>query len=199
MKKKIGFFGGTFDPIHYGHIHLAICLKEICHLDEVIFSPAFLSPFKRKTPPEASSVQRLDMVRLAIENIPGIFLDSGEIMEEKISFTIDALRRVKKRFANTEWHLLLSDEEVPRLMEWKEIEEVLQIAPPWIGGRFERFPKGSLAERLKKSFVEIPKIEISSTLVRKRLKKGLYCGHLLNEKVLDYIGQNKLYSNVNRK
>ena len=119
--------------------------------------------------------------------------------EEKISYTIDALRNMQKKDLRAEWHLLISEDEVERLEEWRDIEEIQRIAPPRIGGRSGNFSKDSKAGRWKKNLIEMPQMEISSTDVRERLKKGLYCGHLMDAKVLDYIYRNKLYSSFNYK
>ncbi len=193
----MGFFGGTFDPIHLGHIHLAISLQERCKLDGVVFSPAFISPFKQKKPPVASKEHRLEMVRLAIDKIPGFCLNEEEILEKRVSYTIDGLRVMQQKFPNATWHLMLYEDNLDHLLEWKEIEEILRIAPPWIGSSGQALPQR--LQGLERYLVQIPKVEISSTLIRERLKKGLYCGHLLDAKVLDFIYRNKLYFSINCK
>jgi nicotinate-nucleotide adenylyltransferase len=164
---KVGFFGGSFDPIHFGHIALAVQLMETHKLDEILFCPAFCSPFKLESPPVASPKQRLAMLKLALE-LPQFKICSLEIDRGGPSYTIDTIRELGIKGL----HLLLSDEAAAHLGKWKESEELVRLAPPLIGPR---------------------KIEISSTEIRNRLKKNLYCGHLVPAIVLDFIHKERIY------
>lgn len=168
--KTVGFFGGSFDPIHFGHIALAIELMEAHKLDEVLFCPAFCSPFKQDRPPKASAEERLHILKLALE-IPQFKISTLELDRKGPSYTIDTLRELKQE--NVHLRLLLSDEAASGFKKWKEPEEIAKIAPLCIGKR---------------------KIEISSTEIRERLKNNLYCGHLVPAKALDYIVRNRVYS-----
>ncbi|MBX7067309.1 MAG: nicotinate-nicotinamide nucleotide adenylyltransferase [Parachlamydiales bacterium] len=168
--KSIGFFGGSFDPIHFGHIALAIQLMETHQLDEVLFCPAFCSPFKMETPPLASPEHRLEMLKLALD-YPPFKICSLELDRKGASFTVDTIRELKKD--GVKLRLLLSDEAAQHLHKWKDTDQLVKMAPPLIGPR---------------------DIKISSTEIRSRLKKKLYCGHLVPAKALDYIQRNHLYS-----
>lgn len=168
--KTVGFFGGSFDPIHFGHIALAIQLMEAHGLDEVLFCPAFCSPFKRETPPEASPEHRLAMLKLALD-VPQFKITTAEIDRGGASYTIDTIRGLEAK--GVKLRLLLSDEAAAHLERWKEAEELVRLAPPLIAPR---------------------EIQISSTEIRARLKKKLYCGHLIPAKALDYIRTHRLYS-----
>lgn len=171
MKKKIiGFFGGTFDPIHFGHIALAVELLEAHHLDQILFCPVYCSPFKTKTPPIATPEERVAMLKLALDH-PQFAISTAEIERPGSSYTIDTIRALRQE--GSEYRLLLSEEAAPHLDQWKEIQELIRLAPPLIGPRVRT---------------------ISSTEIRARLKKKLYCGHLVPGKVLDYIKANHLYS-----
>lgn len=167
--KKVGFLGGSFDPIHFGHISLAIQALEENQLDEILFCPAFCSPFKRDKPPMASSEHRLAMLKLALE-IPQFKITTLELEREGPSYTIDTIRALQKN--NMKMRLILSDETASQLSQWRETEALIRLAPPLIGHR----------ER-----------GISSTEIRERLKKGLYCGHLMPAKALSYIQKQELY------
>jgi len=168
--KTIGFLGGSFDPIHFGHISLAIHLLESYHLDEVLFTPAFCSPFKMESPPIASPHHRLEMLKRALD-FPKFKISTLEIDRGGPSYTIDTLRALQKE--GHKIRLLLSEETAPYLEKWKEAAELVKIAPPLVGPR---------------------DIKISSTDIRNRLKKKLYSGHLIPAKALDYILSNGLYS-----
>lgn len=197
--KKIGFFGGTFDPIHFGHINLVIELLEAHHLDEVLFCPANFSPHKEDSPIKASSKQRKEMIAIAIESIASFSLLDLELDRKGPSFTIDTLRHLQKMRPHEELHLILGEDQLPGIDRWKDIEELIQMATPLIGSRFGDFfinipgiSSGS-AKLLHKGMTKIPLMDISSTYLRERLKKQRYCGHLIPPKVLDYIYQHQIY------
>lgn len=195
-KRKIGIFGGSFDPIHLGHLNLAIQLKEIHSLQEVIFFPAFCSPYKKSDAPKAEGIHRLKMVKLAIRDMEGFSVHPFEIQNEGISYTIDTIRMLKgdKGYHKAELHLLLSEDSLEDFDKWKEVEEILALAPPLVGCRSfpPSIPKKFL-QILRKGVTRTKIMEISSTEVRQRLKKKLFCGHLVPREVLRYIDKNKLY------
>lgn len=194
MKKTIGFYGGTFDPIHFGHINLAVQLLEMHHLDEVLFCPAYCSPFKTAKPPHVSPQHRLEMLRIALDGIPHFRISSYEIDRNDPSFTIDTLRAIKGEFkSDVKFRLLLSEEAATQFDQWKDFQELIRLAPPLIGTRSSNAEKGGLSASLRSGFTQTKVFEISSTDIRERLKKGLYCGHLVPAKVLDYIEANHLY------
>ena len=166
--KKIGFFGGSFDPIHFGHLHLAIEMYEKHGLDEVLFCPAFCSPFKKDQPPIASAHQRVEMLRLALEDLPQFRICTLEIERKGPSYTIHTLNMLPK----AHYFFILTKESAASFSKWKNPEEIRQKAELLIGER--EFP-------------------ISSTMVRERLKKRLYCGHLVPAKALDYNEQHRVY------
>jgi nicotinate-nucleotide adenylyltransferase len=193
---KIGILGGTFDPVHFGHIHLALHLQELCHLDRVLFSPSRLSPFKQESGGNASPIERLEMVRLALEGIPGFEVIDYEVLSSGPSYTIDLVRYVKSLYTESdELFLLLGEDLIPTFRDWKDYKQILALVTPIIGCRFRQgfhHDKDSL-ESMQKGRREIPILEISSTEIRERVKKKLYCQHLIPEKVFEYICKNKLY------
>lgn len=167
--KKVGFFGGSFDPIHFGHVALAIQLMEVHQLDEVLFCPAFCSPFKMATPPIGSPQDRLALLKLALE-IPQFKITTIELERGGPSYSVETLRALQVE--GVKFRLLLSDEAAVRLDQWKDTQELIKLAPPLIGPR---------------------EIQISSTQIRSRLKKKLYCGHLIPAKALEYIHRHGIY------
>lgn len=190
--KKIGFFGGTFDPIHFGHLHLAIQLFEIHRLDEVLFCPAFCSPLKSATPPIAQAKDRLSMVQLALEGIPHFRVTNAEVERGGLSYTIDTLRDFQKK-EKGKFYLLLSEEAAIHFDLWKEAQELLRLAPPLIGARAGFSLQGPLSTALRKGLTLTRIMEISSSEIRGRLKQKLYCGHYVPAKALDYIVSHRLY------
>lgn len=166
--KKIGFFGGSFDPIHFGHLNLAIEMLEKHRLDEVLFCPAFCSPFKREHPPVASPEDRLAMLKLVLADIPQFRVTAVEVERREPSYTVDTLKKLPKG----DYYLILTQESAASFSQWKDPDQIKAMAKLLIGER--EFP-------------------ISSTAIRERLKKKLYCGHLVPEKALYYMKERSIY------
>jgi len=198
-KKRIGLLGGTFDPLHFGHINLGIEMQEKHQLDEILVCPAASSPFKQAQAPVADSEMRLQMARLGIEGIPGWRLLDWEIKRKGPSYTIDTVREIleegEKNKEKIALFLLLGEDIMAKLDEWKEVDQLLALAPPLIGVR-AGFPKGlplSLEKICHQGMTHTRLFDVSSTLVRERLKRRLYCGHLIPAKILDFIYHHQLY------
>jgi len=197
------FFGGSFDPIHFGHINLAIRMQEKMELDGILFSPAFCSPHKKEAPPHAKPEDRCVMVTRAIADIEGFELSDWESSQKGYSYTIDALHFLSEQYAlqgeEISWKLILAEDSITHFYRWKRAKDLLIIAPPLIGMRrgfvqdFDSYPDQKLAHLLQKNCIEIPMMDISSTDIRNRLKKKQFCGHLLPGKVLDFIYKHHLY------
>lgn len=188
--KKIGFFGGTFDPLHFGHLNLAISLAEHHRLDQVLFCPVNRSPFK-EIEPAASAEHRIAMTLLGIQGLPHFQICTLEIERGGISYTIDTLRALKKLLGNAELHLMLSEDSVESFNRWKDAEEILLLAKPLVGTRVPS--KKNLSPSLLSGLTPTPIMEISSTEIRNRLKKNLPCLHLVPAMILDYIKRHRLY------
>lgn len=196
LKKRIGFFGGTFDPIHFGHLNLAIEMQEKHHLNEVFFCPANCSPEKHHLPPMVEGKHRQIMTALGIEDIPGFSLITYELERSFPSYTIDTIRMLKKEHPDAEFYLILGEDILVSFSKWKEVEELVKLAHPLVGtrpGSKISFLPEVLQVKIKPGMTTINVMEISSTMLRLRLNKRLYCGHLVLTKVLDYIYEHNLY------
>lgn len=196
--KRIGVFGGSFDPIHFGHLYLALTLYEKHELDEVLFVPATHNPLKE--PDLTSSYHRLEMLKLALEPLPQFKIDTIELDRSGPSFTIDTLRALHVREkGKSELFLLLGADALHYLHLWKDYDELFSLATPLVLCRNHKaFPElPELSEEVKKilhkGWTEAPLLEISATNIRKRLKDSHFCGHLMPAKVLDYIQLHQLY------
>lgn len=197
-KNKVGLLGGTFDPIHVGHLHLAFEILESFDLDEILFVPAFTSPFKIHDT-VASAKDRLEMVRLAIKGIEKFSLLDFEIKQEKVSYTVDTLEFLKKSQPKNCYYLILGEDVFKNFFTWKRANDILEMSDLIVGSREGVLKKEGTnipkqhQERVEKGFCKIHNLEISSTYVKERLQNGLYTAHLILPKVLDYIHQNGLY------
>ena len=203
-RPQIGLFGGTFNPIHFGHINLALELKEKKKLDEVWFIPSHLSPFKVHEP-LASPYHRLKMIELAIEAIPYFKICSDELNRPPPSYTIDTVKALIHAHPQCAFSLLCSQDTLIRFPEWKEPLELIRLVPLLIGSRnYAELTKhvptlemsDEVSSAIRQGVVVTRQFEISSTAIRDRLKKNLYCNHLLPTKVLDYIYAHQLYFNA---
>lgn len=200
MRKKVGIYGGSFDPIHLGHLNLAVRLKEKCHLDEVLFCPAHVSPFKQNTPPTASNQDRLEMIKLAIDGFSWMQVSSIELDRPPPSFMIETVSLLKKENLDTDYFLILASDHLPHMHGWKDIDFLLKQAKPLVGKRERQDIEISAklqpeaAELIKRGICQIPILDITSTEIRERLGSRLYCGHMVLSKVLDYITSHHLYS-----
>lgn len=202
-KQRVGLFGGTFDPIHFGHINLALAILEAHQLDRVIFCPVAVSPFKDGTPPKASKEHRKEMLQLAIKPIAMFSLLNVELNRKGVSYTIDTIKDVlsdaEVQKKEVDLFLMLGEDALHHFHRWKNVEEIVLLAPPLTGSRvteslssFDMLSPG-VQDALRKGTTRIPVMEISSTTIRNRLAKRLYCGHFVPATVLEYVYNNKLY------
>lgn len=200
---KVGVYGGTFDPIHFGHLNLAIEIMEAHHLDEVWFCPAQISPHKQKMTPTPVH-HRLAMLELALCDIPNFKVLDIETKRQGPSFTIDTLREliaIENQYSNQkEFYLILGDDSLPEFSRWHLPEEIIKLVPLLIGRRSSQCQslefKGNpaICEAIRNGLTPTRLMEISGTEIRQRLQQGKYVGHLLPAKVMDYIYKHHLYS-----
>jgi len=196
---KIGIYGGTFDPIHFGHLNLAIQVKEKLGLDEIWLVPAQTNPLKTEFK-TASASDRLHMLELAIENLPYIKLSRIEIERPAPSYTVETLRLLQEGYPRHEFSLLIGLDSLIRFEEWKSPEELVRRVPLIIGKRTGKeltiplFSNNPLIQKaVKEGIIETSVMEISATDIRERINRGLYIEHLVPPKVVDYIYDNHLY------
>ncbi|MBN4066903.1 nicotinate (nicotinamide) nucleotide adenylyltransferase [Simkania negevensis] len=198
-REKVGLYGGTFDPIHFGHLNLAIEMMEAHRLNRLWFCPAALSPHKTETLLTPAQ-HRLNMLRLALEQFPCCEILDSEITRDSPSYTVDTVRQCVNDPKNKdkEFYLILGEDCLACFDRWKNSEEIVSSVSLLIGSRGKRqqalkLGMENLDEAIARGLTPMHNFEISSTDVRERLSKGRYCGHLVPAKVLDYICKNKLF------
>jgi len=185
--EKIGLFGGSFDPIHHGHLILARDAMESLGLDRVIFIPANVSPHKLEHPP-APACLRCEMVEVAIAEEPRFSMDACEAEREGASFAVDTVRLMQLRFPQAELFYFIGEDNVPALHTWREINELKKIAS------FVVLARGDL-EPIEGFPVISRNIDISSTDIRNRIARGLSVRYLLPDAVCAILAQHQLYLN----
>ena len=188
---KIGLYGGSFDPVHLGHLLVAQAAVEELGLDRLFFIPAAQSPFKPENPP-ASAAIRLQLLRLALAGKTNCEIDELEIQRGGISYTVDTLRDYAKRFPDAEIFYLIGADNISKLNEWREPAELAKLAEfvaiPRPGEATAQFPKQFRGKMLK----GFP-VEISSSQIRARIKAGLTIENLVPPFVAEAIRNARLY------
>jgi len=188
---KVGIFGGTFDPIHMGHLITAQSVKELRNLEKIIFIPAFISPHKSDAKTSSPS-DRLNMIKLAVEGIPFFDYSDIEVKKGGVSYSIDTLRELKKQY--TELEFIIGYDNIFTFHTWKEPDEILKMAKIIVLKRRSSHPPEFEDKYYHQAiFVETRGIEISATDIRERVKNGLPINFLVPPDVMEYIYKQKLY------
>lgn len=192
---RIGIFGGTFDPIHLGHLILAEAAFEELALDRLIFIPAKISPYKTHLPPAASAKDRLAMIELAIRGRGDWSVDARELLRTGSSFTIDTVRELQQEYLQAQLYLFIGEDQLAGLNGWKESELLQQIVSFVIFSRDAKHQQKLIEEKIipKQALFLNRFIDISSTEVRERLAKNRNVDYLLTQTIHDYIKEKKLY------
>lgn len=196
---RIGIFGGSFNPIHNGHLHLIRTAKECLGLDQVILVPARVSPFKQHHTEMASAADRLAMCWLAAETVPGCTVDSCELEREGVSYTVDTVRYFRQQYPDAELVLLVGSDMFLSFCRWYRWQEILQYAGLGVVSR-EADDRDAL-EAQQQFLLQYGKIflcsadvyTISSTKIRENCKNQTDYSCYLPEKVVQYIISHELY------
>ena len=188
---KVGLFGGTFDPIHNGHLITAQSVRELRKLDKIIFIPSFISPHKADIN-SAKPEHRLEMIKLATANVDFFDYNDYEIAKGGISYTVDTLREFKKSYDHIEF--IIGYDNIFQFHKWKDPDEIMKLAKIIVLRRKSSLPFTSEDKYVKSAiFVETRGIEISATDIRERVKNGKPINFLVPEKVKEYIYNFNLY------
>ena len=185
----IGLLGGSFDPIHHGHLIVAVALLEQLDLEQLRFIPAREQPFKQGTH-VATAKQRARMVALAIAGEPRFALETLELERPGPSYSVDTLRALREREPGREFTLLIGSDAARDLEKWREAGELARLARIVA---FGRSGEPVIPSRLISATVTVPEVDISATDLRMRLKAGRTIRYRVPEPVAEYISQNRLY------
>ncbi len=191
--RRIGLFGGTFDPPHFGHLALAEWAREQLRLDRVLFVPAGAPPHKRAR--RLSSVAaRVAMTRLAVRGNPAFRLSQLEVRRRGPSFTVDTLRAVRAGHPGAEVFLLMGEDSLDDFRTWHEPAAIRGLARLAVarrpGGR-RRTPARGIARGL--IWLDNPGLELSSSAIRARARAGRSVRYLVPDAVARYLARHRLY------
>jgi len=189
-KLNVGIFGGTFDPVHDGHLITTRFVLEQRKLDKIIFIPCNISPHKTNNI-TSSPEHRLNMLKIAIEKIPLFEYSDYEIRKGEISFTLDTLSVLKKEYDNIE--LIIGYDNLHTFHKWKMPDEILKIAKLIVMKRTTDNNNFHSKYSEQAIILDTPTIEISSTQIRERVRNNLPIDFLVPEKVKEYILKHRLY------
>lgn len=210
QQQAIGFLGGTFDPIHFGHLRPALEISEALSLRQLFIMPNHIAPHKSAS--HASATQRSEMVRLAIQHQPGISLDTRELNRTAPSYTIDTLKELKAIYPTTPLCFIMGMDSLISFDTWFRWQEILNYChlvisqrPQWNGQLNsviqEVVDRCTTTDRQELHNLQAGRIyfqhtrqfDISSTDIRQLLKENSSIDYLLPEAVHDYIKQHRLY------
>lgn len=193
---RIGILGGTFNPIHIGHLILAEEARFKLKLDKLILVPAFMPPHK-DTSDVIDAKDRLEMVRLAIEDNPVFEISTYEVDSKKKSYSIDTLKEFRKIYGDeAQLCFITGSDSLKDLFSWKNINDIFKISKFIVANR----PGYPLKDIPKEAdTVVITPIEVSSEDIRKRLKEGRSIRYLVSEKVRKYILEHNLYLTLTKR
>ncbi len=211
---NIGILGGTFNPIHYGHLRIAEEVRERFNLTKVIFIPAGIPPFKIKAGELIEATQRAEMVRLAIKTNPFFEFSDIEIKRQGISYTVDTLEVLREEYPGDNIYFIAGADAMADLPKWHRPERILELAEMIVvtrpdfplsrlqnllvygidGEEMKRFINGEIEEFRHRPFhfIRLSAISISGSLIRSFIKRQKSIKYLLPEEVEYYIIKNRI-------
>lgn len=185
--KKIGIIGGTFDPVHTGHLFIANEVRERLALDQIWFIPNKIPPHKERM--VTSSEHRLEMIRLAIMGNEYFKVNSLEIDREGRSYTFDTITLLKEMYPDYSFYFIIGGDMVEYLPKWYNIDELSNIVQ-FVGVTRVGY---ELDTPYSVEILELPTFEISSSMVRERVQDNQTIMYLVPDSVREYIKEHQLY------
>ena len=196
---KVGIFGGTFDPIHQGHMIIAEQVMDELDLARVVFVPGGIPPHKEASSVRASAEDRVDMVEAAVATNERFWVDRIEVDAGRPMHSVETVRILKERSPDDDWYFISGADEVSNLLAWKEpdrlLEEVVMVAATRPGYDLSKLDH---LEKALRNFdrifpVECTRVDISATGIRRRILQGKSVRYLVPESVYEIISDRRLY------
>lgn len=182
---EVGLLGGSFDPVHHGHLLAARALRETLQLDEVRLVPAGEQPFKGRH--RASAAERLRMVTLAVEDEAGLGVEAVEAGRPGPSWTIDTLEQLRNREPGSRFVLLIGSDAAAEFAAWRDAARIPDLAEVVVYQR----PGAPVPAGFRS--VAVPGCDISATAIRARVREGRSIRYLVPDRVAEYIAARRLY------
>lgn len=186
---KIGLLGGTFNPVHIGHLILAEEAREKLGLDKIIFIPTALPPHK-DTLDIAAASDRLKMLKLAIKGNRFFSVSDIEIKRRGLSYTIDTLKELKNKFTHDELYFIIGSDLLKYLNEWKDLAQLNKMVK-FVAATRPEYPLEKIPPYIQT--LAIRAVDISGFEVRRCIKGNKSFRYLVPEKIFEYINKRKLY------
>ena len=189
--ERIGLYGGSFDPVHLGHLLVAQAAREELQLHKIFFIPVAQSPFKPDAKPTPAA-ERLKMLRLALVGNSHAEVDEQEIKRGGVSYTIDTAQDYTRRFPNAKLFYLIGADHVLQLPKWREADKLAKLVEFLVIPRPGEF-RMQIPTPFRGAFLTGFPLDVSSSQIRARVKAGLSIENLVPATVAEVIRNNRLY------
>ena len=187
-RKQIGLLGGNFNPVHNAHLTIADQVRQQLGLDEVLLMPEYQPPHVDKKT-TISEKHRLRMLELAVRDIEGLGIETIELERKGISYTYDTMKLLTEKNPDVDYYFIIGADMVAYLPKWHRISELIQMVQ-FVGVQRPKYKAGTSYPVI---WVDVPLLDISSSLIRRQLEEGKKPNFLLPQAVLDYIETEGLY------
>ncbi|MEW4531168.1 MAG: nicotinate-nucleotide adenylyltransferase [Maioricimonas sp. JB045] len=196
---RLGIYGGTFDPVHYGHLIAADQFREQCELDQVLFVPAGKPPHKQ-TREITAGKQRVEMLKLAVAGDPRFGVSTIELDRDEPSFTLDTLGQLRREQPDAELYFLMGADSLAEFPTWREPARIVELAHIAVANRGRSVPDpGPVGEAIgvdlasRVTVVEMPAVDLSASDLRARVGSGRSIRYMTPRAVEEYVRTHDLY------
>lgn len=187
-RKQVGILGGNFNPVHNAHLVVADQVRQQLGLDKVLLLPEYEPPhIDKKT--TISEKYRLEMLELAISGVDGLSIETIELERKGKSYTYDTMKQLTKEHPDTDFYFIIGADMVAYLPKWHRIDELVEIVQ-FVGVQRPKYKAGTSYPVI---WVDVPLMDISSSMIRQLILEHKTPNYLLPKSVLDYINEKGLY------
>lgn len=198
-KYRVGLFGGTFDPVHYGHLLMASYVYDELQLDKFLFMPTGTPPHKTRKITDENI--RTDMIRVAIKDDPRLDICEIELGGESPDYTYNTLKKLMEMNPDTEYYFVIGGDSLRNISSWYKYKELLQLVYFVVIDRISKdtIPLTQIIDGYSSFakgiyYIEMPRIEVSSTIIRDRVKNKKSIKYMTDANVNDIINKYGLYN-----
>lgn len=187
-RKRIGLYGGTFNPIHNGHLFVADQVGKTLCLNKVLLMPDMIPPHVDHKDAISANL-RVDMINLAIKDNPFLGIEMAEINRGGVSYTYDTIKELKRQHPDIDYYFIIGGDMVDYLPKWHKINELMELVN-FVG---VKRPGANNKSDYPVIWVDIPEIDFSSTDIRERIRRGQSIKYMVPDSVEKYIKEHRLY------